>query len=276
MIDSPRLNPTRPDSNEYPVSALHLAVIHNRETFEEAFGIQAPPFDPTKPAKAWAITGCTADETFQVVTPGTATLAPMQMTPAEAAAVNIPGSYRWPAYEPVLTSPATISQGDGTTIFVKGEILVLNTEAKALAAEITKDTGVAVRLVPVSDAPYSTIDWTGEPRRHWRLEINDVKHEAADLMRKRHEAGVNRPGLWVVVESAIEFVVTVVATEPQPNHVEVPIPIAPLAEDEALYLHPFSGVMVRKVKSTVTAGADSATLSKILEGIEAIRGALGA
>lgn len=271
MIDSLRLTITRPDAAEYSVAALHLAQLHSRESFEQTFGVQPPPFDPSKPAKQWAITDCIGDETFSVVKAGSATLAPLKLSPAEAAAVNIPGAYRYDQYWNNPASPA-IKRDITGTYQVKGETLVLREDALALAAEITADTGVAAQAKLVIDG---MAIWNGEPRRQYTIDVKGVPKDAAMLMSLRYREGVGRPGKWVLVGTVLDFIPSKPAIEPPPGAVEIPVPIAPLLPDEELYLLPFSGVMVRRRSAATVPVSDNAVLAEILTRVKKICEVLG-
>lgn len=276
MIDSPRLTVTRPDAAEYSVAALHLAQVHNRETWEEAHGIQPPPFDPSKPVKCWSITDDTTGlpELFLAVKPGTTELMTLTMPPAEAAAGNIPGSFRYPPYYNPAATPAVTNGFEGI-LPVNGETLVLAADARALATEITMDTGVMAKVKFVPDGPMFQTIWNGEPRRRIRIEVSGVDHDASNLMRLRHGEGVNRPGRWTVGNAVVAWIAAHPATEPPPGAAEIPVPIAPLLPDEELYQHPFSGVMVRR-RSAVTAPiSDNAVLAEILDRVKRLCEAMG-
>ena len=88
------LHPAQPDAESYPVSALALFKSFSRDSYRAAFGLDAPAFDPSRPAKTWF--DSTADVSrgsnvavYRVAGPD-GSIAQLVIPAGEAAAVNLP------------------------------------------------------------------------------------------------------------------------------------------------------------------------------------------
>ena len=84
----------QPDQISYGVDSLELFQTYTRETYRAAFGSEAPPWDPSRPPKAW-FDSTVFDATAQALTylvvardsDGRGILQPLTLSPAEALAI---------------------------------------------------------------------------------------------------------------------------------------------------------------------------------------------
>src|ERR1035441_2465220 len=71
--------PAMPNAPLYPISSLYLYQTWTRASYKEAFGVQPPPFDATKPVKEWFATDATD---FTVFDSNSKTFVPLKLDAA--------------------------------------------------------------------------------------------------------------------------------------------------------------------------------------------------
>lgn len=185
----------QPDQISYGVDSLALFETYTRDSYRAAFGMEAPPWDPSRPAKAWFDSTANAVSaghtvTYQAVARdanGNWALQPMTLPAADAAAVNFPQSIVYPPY---VILPTSATRGGAP---VNPVYLSLESEARALMAALggteIVDQGVNV-FAPVLYPP-------DELRRMWViLGSGGQQNNAGGLLQMRNAAGVGAPGQW--------------------------------------------------------------------------------
>ena len=122
--------PPRPSGSLYSIETLRLFPRITRRVFQEMFGVQAPPFDPTRRwVKYWWDTSVAnmpdrAVYTFDYVDRSGAlpVYSTMTISAAEAARPNMPGRYAYPSYT-IAPTRAFVQRPDGQrTDFIPAEI----------------------------------------------------------------------------------------------------------------------------------------------------------
>src|ERR1700680_1182149 len=107
--------PPQPNLEVYGFQALALFESYTRDTYRTAFGLEAPPWDPSRLRKSWF--DSTADTsspsnlaTYKIVAmdqSGGWSIQQLTMPAQEAATVNLPGALSYPPYE---VHPSTASR----------------------------------------------------------------------------------------------------------------------------------------------------------------------
>jgi hypothetical protein len=232
MIDSKAVVPAQPDRPQYGLMELALTRTYTRAKYAAAFGAQPPPFDPTKPIKRWLITDAVIGTTiYPVWDAESQSLGKIILGKQEAAAVNIPGAYRYQRYVNDDYTPA-VAKGFGATDTqpISGKSLVLKADVDLIVDEMRRDlSDITIQAVPINPTSGpSQIAWNGEPRRRYSIFVLGIPRMAESLVAHRYERGVGHPGRWVMDGAEPRFSPTQVTTEPPPNAEEIPVPLRAL------------------------------------------------
>ena len=107
--------PDQPASVAYSPSELALFRTYTRETYRSTFGADAPPFDPSRPVKAWFDSTVDLSDPSNVAiykvlgrdSSGALALRQLIMPASEAASVNLQGAITYPPYAPAPTAAPT-------------------------------------------------------------------------------------------------------------------------------------------------------------------------
>lgn len=186
--------PPQPEAPSYGVQQLALFKTYTRESYRAAFGVEPPPYDPSRLIKTWF--DSTADTShpenvaiYRVIGPDPAkgwSMRQLVLTAREAATVNLPGEVRYP---PRLIPPTKASRGGGT---INPIYLSLESEARELMAELggsdLGDEGIST-IFPVIYPP-------DEPRRLWYFMLGGRAVNAGALLYNRNKRGIGSPGRW--------------------------------------------------------------------------------
>lgn len=266
MIESKAVVPAQPDLPRYPLSALALTRLYDRAEYEAAFGMQPPPFDPTRPIKRWVITDAVIGPTTYLFWDGKSqSIGKFVASKQGAAAVNISGAYRYPKWVNDPESSARV-QSDAGVQPINGLSLVRPEDAELVATELRRDlndiTIQAVQTNPGS-GPFRVL-WNTETRRRFVIIVGGIARMAESLVSQRYERGVGHPGKWIMDGAEPRFVPAQVATEPPPNAEEIPVPLRALLPNERIEVSPFAGpVVVRADMESAPAGSDGDRLAAI-------------
>ncbi len=188
------LAPPQPDSAFYSIRELALFKTFTRDSYREAFGVEAPPFDPSRVIKTWF--DSTADTSAPDNVAVYNTLArndqnkwefrQLVMPASEAATVNLPGQVTYPPY---VVQPTAATRGGGG---ITALYLSLESDARALMEELDGtnlgDEG-ATAVFPVHYPPE-------EPRRLWYFQFRGKAVNVGALLYNRNKNGVGAPGKW--------------------------------------------------------------------------------
>lgn len=278
MLVSKPVVPEAPAAEVYSVSKLELFPRHTRATYQEAFGEQAPGWNPDRRIKRWfdtsvleGFTGDAANEVavydvFDAASPtGTRRLV---LTLAEAATPNLPGKVVYPKH---TTRPAeAVIVGGGGEQRLSADGICEYSEAVALATEL----GLGIEAVTESVlAGEFSIRWGGETRRPWVIRYKGAQMVAAALLRQKHANGIGAPGHWDLTPNTPWWIPDNAPTGESDLRPETPMPVRKLRADERL-MQGFGGLwMVRRETQTGPAEAD--LLEKIAGRVEAIAKYLG-
>lgn len=230
----------QPDAVQYGVQELQLFPVFTRQSFAEKFGQEPPVFDPNRKAKTWfdsSMEGLDPEEmvTYRVVGDrgGQPVLRQIAMTRQEAATVNLPGDYRYPAYE---ISPTRATRGG---VVINPEYL----SEEATARSILAAAGRGV-LVDEGDTPqFAVVYPAGETRRMWAIVIDGQSQNAGVLWKERCARGVGSPGRWELDGAWLRWEPALPAAAEVRGVWEVPV--RDLLPNEALQAGRFAPVVVR-------------------------------
>ncbi len=185
-----------PQPNEATFSYVDLALFqeYSRETYRSAFGVDAPPWDPTRLYKTWF------DSTVFIPQPNTVSyqifgqdstgnwgFQSLTLALADAAAVNLPGAITYLQY---VVQPTSATRGASG---MSANYLSLQSDANALLP-IFAGTGVVDQgITPVFPVVYPA----SEPRRMWAIVMpNGNQLNVGLLLLEMNVAGIGAPGHW--------------------------------------------------------------------------------
>jgi hypothetical protein len=274
----------QPDRPRYGIGELYLFREFTRQGYEQTFGVQPPPFDPSKPIKTWfdsSVAGRLPGEvvTYSVVrkVEGQAAYAvsPFAITAEDAARVNLPGAYRYPAYVPADTPAMAGGQRAINPVF-----LTERAEAEALGREL----GLSVVEIPIPVLPIHELAWNGETRRQWALALPNGKRAVAGLLlQQKYAGGIGAPGFWKFNAQGYPIWEPIHPITSNPNAKVMPLPVRGLLPNERLIADIFGPAVVRTdLEAPGPAGSDeawkalvTAALGRIEQKLNALSGQAG-
>jgi hypothetical protein len=227
--------PAQPSLANYAVSALALFQTYTRDSYLATFGLQAPAWNPSWPAKYWF--DSTVDRTsaasvsYTVFDSGSASLQPLSLSAAEAATVNLPGAVSYPAY---VIAPTVATRGGPA---VDPRTLSLQADAAALMAQLGGSNLVDGGL---TDTPLDPVVYPAdELRRMWEFTLGGVPLNAGLLLAAQNAKGIGAPGQWVLnAPGNPVWVPTVEPTGVDDTRPAVAMPLRNLLADEELVPSP--------------------------------------
>jgi hypothetical protein len=256
------------------INDLKVFPEYTRESYEAAVGQQAPPFDPSKPQKAWS-DPAGAGTYNQLIGDGRSaapTFATFSLNAADAKAVNLPGAYRYPAYE-LQPTVAQQTWGAGNRQPVPAKQLA----SKAAADEMAAAVGGVVS--EFAAGPFWSIDYGTETRRIYEVRVGGgPANNVGLLLQGRYGSGIGTPGSWVVdAQGTISWTASIAVIVPIGESLKiVPVPVRLLADDEEFHSTPFGYVIQKKaVVATPPPGVPSDDLTEVLRLVKAIAEMLG-
>lgn len=272
-------------STRQPISERHLFPTYDRESYWATFGVQAPPFDATRPVKRWADPTPRADDDiveYTIFDWARREFTKLRLTGRVAKTYNIPGPYHWPQYKPDPT-PAVVAGPNGDTQPLNPLTLTTFEQARELGKEISRMTGAEFDekngVIEPQFAPGSpfVLEWRGEKRRQYEIILKvrgrEVHHNAGLLLAEKHRNGVGRPGFWQLDPANPEVFTWVTLYQPEyppPGAEEIPVPVQPLGDNERLEITPFTACVTRIEDDDYLAQAVS-YLEKALEALSKLR-----
>src|SRR5579862_1513578 len=130
--------PTQPNQPQYQIAALNLFPVYTtRAAYQQATGRQAPPFDPAQPVKGWLDPTPSGQPylVFDSNAASTGYLSQLNLTPAQATSLNLPGAYNYPAC--VAAPTAALEVGPfGPVGPASPDMICLQTDAASVASAI--------------------------------------------------------------------------------------------------------------------------------------------
>lgn len=260
----PTIQP-QPNYPYYSVELLDLFSTFTRAGYQAFYGVQAPNFDATRPAKYWQDDSAAALPADQSVSYNMYVQAPGSVFPANppatieqftipagvAASVNIPGDESYPAYTPGPT-PATYG---GAAI--NPEMFSTQDQGLAIVAALALPASALIDATWVAAGPdaYSA---NGETRRMWAIILpNDPTQRAwnvGQLLAFEYAQGVGYPGSWSIVTGAANvpaIVWTPASLGPDGITSGVPqasvaMPVRPLFPNEEFVIAGIGAVMIKR------------------------------
>jgi len=237
--------PVQPSLPRYPISDLYLfANYADRAAYLAAAATQAPPFNPALPIKGWADPAPNG-QPYLVFDDASGQALELSVPAAAAAALNLPGTYNYPAY--VETSTAAQIVGPyGPISQVAANEVCLQSDAQAVANAIEPlYPGEAVMVADGSFIGiYHTVYGT-DPRRQWIIEVAGVSLGWAQAWIEAQNAhGVGAPGHWAlapipgdaVSTPFLQWIQDPQVTAAPADACTAPVPIRPLLPNEEFIL----------------------------------------
>ncbi len=186
--------PAQPNQLAYGISQLALFSNYTRESYLAAFGVQAPPWDPSRVRKTWFdSTVDTSNPTnlavYKMIAPdasGVWGFRQLVLPAIEAATVNLPGSVTYPAYS---VAPTQVTSGGSP---VNPNFLSLEADARSLMTALG-GTGL---VQETGNAIFPIVYPASEPRRIWDFFVNGVLVNAGTLLLAQNANGIGAPGRW--------------------------------------------------------------------------------
>lgn len=261
----------QPESANYTPDALALFKSYNRDTHVSEFGVQAAPWDGSRPPKAWF------DSTASALPPnspcaywivghdqaGNWSLQTMTLPASEAATVNLQGAMNYPPYQPAPTKAARAGQ------IVNRVYMVTEADARTVMTEVGGDGLYDEGATTKTPVIYPT----DEERKMWAFQVGGRQYYAGLLMASEYGLGVGWPGQWDSSRGFPQWV----SDPPAPtgagdSRAPVPMPVRALLPNERIQAGPMGlGVLVVRtdLASAKTAegftAEDRIALRKILE-----------
>jgi len=188
------VNPPQPNTEYYGIAALGLFQNYSRESYLAAFGVQAPPYDPSRLIKMWfdsaADTSNPANvslyKTVGLDQSGNWSLQQMVIPASEAATVNLPGTVTYPPY---VIAPTQATRGGAT---INPAYLSMPGDAAALMAKLGGSHLVDEGTSPVFPVIYPA----GEPRRVLDFTVGGNLYNVGTLLAAENANGIGYPGQW--------------------------------------------------------------------------------
>ena len=237
----PTTTTNQSDEAYYPVETLQTHKRFDRASWKRQFKVQAPPYDPNRPPKAW-VDGAyrTGTVEFNVFNRTTRQMETIKLRAEEASTPNLLGEYIYPKWIPASTPAITVHPYGGTTPISPNSIC-LRDEAEVLKDELGGTEILENRHVN----NMFQISWQGEVRRIWMIRIAGQLQNAAGLLRRKYRFGVGAPGFWSVSNGQPVWTSDKQETGEGVGG-EVLVPSRVLRDNEALYLdHPMKVVVYR-------------------------------
>jgi hypothetical protein len=186
--------PPQPNLPAYGFQELALFRSYTRESYRAAFGIEAPPWDPSRLKKTWF--DSTADRSdpsnvsvykfFGRDAAGNWAIRQLVVPAQEAATVNLPGTQVYPPY---VVAPTQATRGGAP---VNPIYLSLESEARALMAEL----GGQGLIDEGNTSVFPIVYPAEEPRRAWNILFQGHAENAGALLFNRNAKGIGAPGHW--------------------------------------------------------------------------------
>jgi hypothetical protein len=193
---SPVVKP-QPNEKTYSVTELYLFKTYTRESYEKTFGVQPPPFDSTKPIKTWFdSTVTTPTVSYQTLDLNSLKNVTLVLKKEDAAAVNLPGAYR---YSPYIVKPSEcLSQSTSAPTPpapVNPTYLSTRLEAEALASEV--GGSVVLATDPGGSMESFLVSCPNTDNRNvWEVQFKTSRVLAGQLMLAKNAKGIGAPGFW--------------------------------------------------------------------------------
>ncbi len=254
----------QPDAAIYGIAELELFARDTRATYLQRNGVQAQPFDPSRPVQRWFDT-TVADQPqddvyivqyFEVLDDGGITRRRKGITNRDASTPNLPGPYQYPRARVLQPSGVWISKSliDPTETGGKHYIPAdqLSSQQEAIAMRDTlRANGFQMfdGLAEFYDAIHQD---AGETRRPWAVICSSGDTWSVGQLRMQSDKfGVGSPGHWEKnINGSPNFVSDIVASlenDPLPT---LPVPQRTLLPNERLKIGFGGNIQVLRTDKT--------------------------
>ena len=228
--------PTQPNQPQYQISTLDLFPVYaTRAAYQQATGQQAPPFDPSRPLKGWADPAPNGQRylVFDSTAAATGYVRQITLTPAQAAQLNLPGIYNYPAY--VAPPTDAVEAGPSGPIGpASPDQICLQADAQAIANQIAPlYPGQTITVVQENSGLFHYV-YGLDPRRQWYIQVGNQAFNAQALIEAQNGHGAGAPGHWALTSPGLNWVSDPPVTVAPANAVTIPVPIRPLLPNEQI------------------------------------------
>jgi hypothetical protein len=228
--------PAQPNQPQYQISTLDLFPVYaTRAAYQQATGQQAPPFDPTQPLKGWADPAPSGQPylVFDSTAVATGYVSQMTLTPAQAAQLNLPGVYNYPAYVSPPTDAMEVGPY-GPIGQVSPDQVCMQAGAQEIGNQIAPlYPGRTISVVQENNGVFHYI-YGLDPRRQWYIQIGNTAVLAQALIETQNGHGAGAPGDWALTSMALTWIYDPPVTTAPASAVTVPVPIRPLLPNEEI------------------------------------------
>jgi hypothetical protein len=228
--------PTQPNQPQYQISTLDLFPVYaTRAAYQQATGQQALPFDPSQPLKGWADPAPNGQRylVFDSTAAATGYVRQITLTPAQAAQLNLPGIYNYPAY--VAPPTDAVEAGPSGPIGpASPDQICLQADAQAIANQIAPlYPGQTITVVQENSGLFHYV-YGLDPRRQWYIQVGNQAFNAQALIEAQNGHGAGAPGHWALTSPGLNWVSDPPVTVAPANAVTIPVPIRPLLPNEQI------------------------------------------
>jgi len=236
--------PAQPNQPQYQISVLDLFPSYStRAAYQQATGQQAPPFDATEPLKGWVDPSPAGQPylVFDSTAAATGYVSQIMLTQAQAAQLNLPGTYNYPAY----VSPPTDAQEVGPygpIGTVSPDQVCLQADAQSVANQIAPlFPGQSISVVQENSGVFHYV-YGLDPRRQWYIQVGNTAYLAQELIEDMYSHGVGAPGNWAIAQIAgapaaqtsLTWIYDPPVTVAPANAVTIAVPIRALLPNEKI------------------------------------------
>jgi hypothetical protein len=237
------MSPAQPNQPQYQISALNLFPVYaTRAAYQQASGQQAPPFDATQSVKGWADPAPSGQPylVFDSTAAATGYLSQLTVTATQAARLNLPGIYNYPAYVPAATDAMEVGPF-GPVGPASPDMICLQSDAQAVVTSVAPlFPGQTLKLFETmkqGQAMYYYSYPADELRRAWAFQVTMggalVVLYAQQLIDGQNSHGVGAPGHWTL-GATLNWVYDAPVTVAPSNAITLPTPIRPLLPNEQI------------------------------------------
>jgi len=228
--------PIQPNQPQYQIALLNLFPVYaTRAAYQQATGQQAPPYDPTEPIKGWA-DPAPSGQPYTVFDPTAANtnyIGQIILNAAQAARLNLPGVYNYPAYVSPPTDALEVGPY-GPIGAVSPDQVCMQTDAQEIANEIAPlFPGQAVSVTQANMAVFHLV-YGLDPRRQWVIQVGSNSFVAQTLIEAKYAHGIGAPGHWTLASTGLTWIYDPPVTSAPANAVTVPTAIRPLLPNEQI------------------------------------------
>lgn len=244
----PTAPPPPTDQQAYGLGNLKMVQGFTRASYEAAFGVQAPNFNPALSPKPWFDSSAVAGtpsvyQTVALDKSDKPAYVSFTLPGEQAASVNLAGNRHYDKYVPAPTGTTQFGF-TGAQIPVDPANLVTPTQAASIASVL----GGTVQEFESARAPLSYPP--NEDRRWFLIDFgNNVLLQAGYLVAQMYGNGVGAPGHWVNTPGDPHWVSDFVPPAPVNNLLpEVSYPMRQLNADEHFIQTGLGGSVIQVVR----------------------------